>query len=289
MRIHPNFRCFCLAGASSGFLAFYFVIFRAIFRAIFRGIFRAIASRNRVSLRRIAFSGLVVLTLPMGWEGGLREAWGHTQQEKTFYLQSRIVLRLNPGDSAAGNAVGAWNLEYQQLDQAAEAFSNVLRRLPGDFLALTGAALIAEIKGDTEAALKRIAAIVTHPRAFAPFLATIKGRLLVKQKRYAEAERVLVGQREISRRPYGLYLWLGRIREETGAPEKAIAFYQRAIAADPYWLEPYSRISLIHKRAGRNALAARVLSKVLSLKNPSPYPNDDIRIFWAWVMRPATR
>ncbi len=237
----------------------------------------------------MVIAGLAALTLLMVWPAGLREAWGHTQQEKTFYLQSRIVLRLNPADAAAGNAVGAWNLEYRQLDKAAEAFSTVLRHHPGNFLAVTGTALIAEIKGDTDAALKGIAAIRTNPQAFAPFLATIKGRLLFKQKRYDEAERVLAGQRESSRRPYGLYLWLGRIREETGAPEKAIAFYQQAIAAYPYWLEPYSRISLIHKRAGRNALAAKVLSEVISLKNPSPYPNDDIRIFWAWVMRPATR
>ncbi len=34
------------------------------------------------------------------------QALAHTQAEKTFYLQSRMVLQLNPRDATAGNAVG---------------------------------------------------------------------------------------------------------------------------------------------------------------------------------------
>lgn len=215
-------------------------------------------------------------------------AWAHTQEEKAFYLQSRIVLRLNPRDLAAGNAVGAWHLEYQQLKEAQQGFSTVLRFHPGHFLAAMGLVLIAEIQGNPGAALTRANAMGKTPSGFAPFLALVRGRLLFKLGRLEEAERTLGGI-ETTAQPFGRNLWLGRVMEARNRPEAALAFYRKALAADPYWLEPYSRISLIHKRAGRDALAARVLSEVLYLDNPSPYPNDDIRTLWAWVLRPATR
>lgn len=239
--------------------------------------------RNRSIL--IFLAALLLGALP-------REGGAHTQAEKTFYLQSRIVLRLNPSDATAGNAVGTWHLEYNQREQAARAFASVLRQHAEDFVAPAGLALIAEIDGKYDSALRRVEAIRAHPPGFAPFLKLVRGRLQFKAGRHEQAERLLreglTMVLERKQNPHDYYFWLGRIREASGRPDEAIAYFRKAIAADPFWAEPYSRISLIHQHRGEREKAARVLREIVGLDNPSPYPNNDIMVLWNWVMRTQT-
>ncbi len=212
-------------------------------------------------------------------------AGAHTPEEKTFYLQSRVVLRLNPRDARAGNAVGTWQLEYNELVPARAAFGRVLRNHPEDFLAAAGLALIDEAEGAPGAALERVARIAKFPAAFAPFLALVRGRLLFRSGRVKEAEAALRGALKGAPDPHGVYLWLGKVREAADDPAGAIAMFRKAVEADPSWMEPYARLAVIHRRQGRPRLARQVLDSAAYAENPSPYPNNDIRVLWSWVMR----
>ena len=211
--------------------------------------------------------------------------YGHTPQEKAFYLQSRIVLRLNPRDTVAGNAVGVWHLEYNEVDEAARAFATVLAVDPRNQTAGVGNALIDEHRGNFAGALAKVNAISGDSQGLGSFLKVVRARLLFRLKKYREAERELTDNIPGNALPHDLNFWMGRIREETNRPLDAIAYYYKAIEADPFWPEPYSRLSVLHQEQGNHEQARKVLADMLHLRNPSPYPNNDIGILWGWVMR----
>ncbi len=211
--------------------------------------------------------------------------FGHTPQEKAFYLQSRIVLRLNPRDTVAGNAVGVWHLEYNQLEKAAQAFAKVLAIDPRNQTAAVGSALIDEIRGNFAGALKIVNAITEGTKGLIPFRRVVRARLLFRLEKYREAEQELTNNIPSNALPHDLNFWMGRIREKTNRPLEAIAYYNKAIEADPFWPEPYSRLSVLQQEQGNHEQARKVLADLLHLRNPSPYPNADIGILWGWVMR----
>lgn len=242
---------------------------------------------------------LGVLVVLAGMHQG---AAAHTPEEKAFYLQSRIVLQLNPADPVAGNAVGVWHLEYRQLAEAREAFGRVLAQhgrvgipLAGQALvAAAGRALVAEVEGRPEqalAGLPEIGAPGTETvagegpyRDFVGFVALVRGRLLVRLGRNAEAARTLAWSLEHGGYPHDVRFWQGRLHEAAGETGQAIARYREAIEADPFWPEPYARLGALLHRQGDDTGARKVLEQVLELHNPSPYPNNDIRVLWRHVM-----
>ena len=208
----------------------------------------------------------------------------HTPEEKAFYLQSRIVLQLNPGDRTAGNAVGIWNLEYNELDLADKAFKGVLSYHPGEFLALTGRALIQEQRGKIDDALMLSQSAINFPEGFASFILLVQGRLLFQKGKINDAEKTILRGLKGADNQHGHRVWLGRVREAQGQEALAEKQYRLAIEADPFWLEPYSRLSLIYTRQGRSSEARQVMKDMITLDNPSPYPNNDIQMLWRWVM-----
>lgn len=210
--------------------------------------------------------------------------WGHTPEEKAFYLQSRIVLQLTPSDAIAGNAVGVWNLEYNDLEASHKAFEQVARYHPGNFLASAGLALNYEQKASYKIALEMLETGKDLPEDFLPFVHLLKGRLLFHTNKLAEAKGELLQGLRKAENPHGHYLWLGRIAEVSGDIEQAIKSYQSAIKADPFWLEPYSRLSLIYSRQGKKEQAKEALRSIVTLDNPSPYPNNDIQTLWRAAM-----
>lgn len=230
---------------------------------------------------------LVVMIVLLSLGGWTADA--HTQEEKSFYLQSRMVLQLNPRDAVAGNAVGTWHLEYNEREKSRTAFEAVLAQHPGDFLARTGMALLAEAGGKFQAALNRAAAISGYPAAFAPFVELVKGRLFLQAGQQDKAGQTLLqalrGAMAEKQELHDYYLWLGRYSEAARKDLEAIAYYRKAIAADPFWMESHSRLSLIHQRRGERERAAQALREIAGLDNPSPYPNNDIMLMWRWVMR----
>ena len=209
----------------------------------------------------------------------------HTPEEKAFYLQSRIVLQLNPSDATAGSAVGIWHLEYNERDLSAAAFAGVLKHHPSHPVSATGLALIDEIEGRHEQALNRLEGLSDIPETLRPFLGLVRGRLHFRLKRYAKAEAFFIKALETEKAPHDLYFWLGQLQEATDREDAAVLSYQQAIEADPFWPGPYSRLSLIYQRKGKTAQAREMMERILSLDNPSPYPNNDIGVMWRWVMR----
>lgn len=230
---------------------------------------------------------IISLLLITVWAGRVLPyaVFGHTPQEKAFYLQSRIVLRLNPRDTVAGNAVGVWHLEYNELEKAAQDFAKVLNIDPRNQTAAVGSALIDEIRGNFAAALLKVNAITGDTKGLIPFRRVVRSRLLFRLGKYKEAEQELTKNIPGNALPHDVNFWMGRIRERTNRPLDAIAYYKKAIEADPFWPEPYSRLSVLLQEQGNREQARKVLADLLHLRNPSPYPNADIGILWGWVLR----
>lgn len=237
---------------------------------------------------------LVIMLIPMGLPS---TGWAHTPQEKSFYLQSRIVLQLNPKDARAGNAVGIWHLEYNEKAQSRAAFQNVLKHHPAHPLATVGLVLLAEAEGDNQWAFEHLKAgnikdgnskagdLNAVPSRLGFFMALIEGRLLFKLNKTAQAGQVLraaLGQTEYT---HDLYYWLGQVLEREKKWAQAEKAYLSAIKSEPFWPGPYSRLSLIYQRRGEEAKARDMLAQLVALENPSPYPNNDVGLLWLWVMR----
>jgi len=238
------------------------------------------------------FVALAVWGLLCAPPWGAGDAVAHTPEEKAYYLQSRIVLRLNPADLRAGLAVGVWHLEYKDPARAREAFHGVLAHHPGHFVAKTGLALLEEVEHRPQEALDLIREAVENPgegaRDLIGFLLLVRGRLLVRLGQFEAAGEVLTQSLAEGGHAHDVYFWQGRIEEVSGRIGKAIGFYRQAIAADPSWPESYARLSALLQRQGKTGKAMAVLEQVLELQNPSPYPNNDIRVLWRWVMRPKS-
>lgn len=219
---------------------------------------------------------------------GAAPAAAHTPEEKAFYLQSRVVLRLNPADTRARNAVGVWHLEYGELDDAGHAFDAVLERAPADPVAVLGRALILEIRGQPTGALARVASL-RPPAGLAGFAALVRGRLLVRLERLDAAAKALAEAAALKADAHDVWLWRGRLHEARGRPDLAEAAYRQAIEAGPFWPEAYARLGSLLEARGEHEQAREVLQGVLNLDNPSPYPNNDVGTLWRWVLRPAAR
>ena len=221
-------------------------------------------------------------------------ALAHTPEEKAFYLQSRIVLNLNPRDAVAGNAVGVWHLEYNELAQSRAAFEGVLSHHPREPIAAVGLALVLMATGANAEALTHLNAHglqpATAPEGMRPFLSLVRARLLfhaggAENLRLARA--LLEGTMAGAANPHDHHYWLGRITEAEGDLAGAAAHHEQAIAADPFWLQPYTRLAQIHRARGEHAQANKRLKDIVELNNPSPYPNNDISVMWRFVMRGA--
>ena len=215
--------------------------------------------------------------------------FAHTPEEKSFYLQSRIVLQLTPFDVTAGNVVGVWHLEYNELPQSEKAFETVLKKAPGHFLASAGLALIREHQGNDNQALKLVDEISKFPAGFSTFLSLIRGRVLFRQGQIKAAKSALLKGLPQAVNPHSHRIWLGRVFEKEEKFAQAEKEYRKAIEADPFWLEPYSRLSLLFNRQGRKKEALDMMSDIASLDNPSPYPNTDIQVMWRWAMSADNR
>jgi tetratricopeptide (TPR) repeat protein len=161
------------------------------------------------------------------------------------------ALDLNPDNLNAHNSLGVCYGVVGAYETALRCFEAVLKRAPGDLMALYNAGLVNRILGDRERALGfLLAAAETGEPVFEVAFHT--GRLYMEQHQAAQARPFLESATRLCPEAGPAWRLLGECLFALEAVGEAVAAYKRAIKLNPGDAESLSALGCLFDRQGEN-------------------------------------